>query len=130
MPEEYAKSYKLAIRQLRAAMFINVFVSSLMGNFFVYVPDDSISKIATFLVFTRLFSLTLSRLIAYIYRPPYCSNAEHLLWDSSLRAASISVFFLYIGGLFKADWFIILYVVVVSFLAGTSSTFAYVVSRE
>lgn len=130
LPEEHAELFSADCKYLVIAIFTNIFSSNLMGAFFAYVPEDEIPKIATALVFCRLISDALSRVVAYVWRPFFCANPRTLFYTSMIRAGSVAVFFAYVAGAFTADWFIMLFVVASGFISGINSTYAYVASRE
>jgi len=133
LPEQYADNYHRDLWYCASTICITIGTTNFIGAFYQYIDSDWSSgtmKISTALVFVQLLANALSRPVALCGQLPFANAPIKLLVTSAIRAASMVVFFVYMASAFKADWFILAYIAITSFLAGLMGTFSYVASQD
>jgi len=134
---EAPAEHQTALRQLMAALFTTVFCSTLVGCFLGYISSDgTFSSISTVLVLSRLMCDVLSRPMIHLLsmcsmRPRFTQNTFSLLIATLVRAALMTVFFMYESDVFgKNDLFIIGFMCVFAFASGFLVVYSYVLAQE
>merc|ERR1712166_747985 len=127
---EPSEEHNAKVRNCVISLFLTIVCSNVMGCLFTYIKGSGDLNITTALVYCRLLSDALSRPITNCWRPKFALSPKGLLGASLVRTGCLSIFFIYQADFFRADWFIMLFVVVYSFFSGILTTFSYVASQE